>query len=89
MRLLSEETRLKLKEVDQNIVQKGIDTRKDSKKGSQGTWKKISGRERKVEVQNDEQNKENLRDFGLKRTRSLGEDDDIQKVKEELGSRSK
>lgn len=40
-------------------------------------------------MQNEEHNKENQRDIGLKRTRSLGEDEDIQKVREDLGNRSK
>lgn len=87
--MIREGDRPGLKEVDQNVMFESQAKKGASRTEGIGIGKRASDREGKEKMQNEEHNKENQRDIVLKRTRSLGEDEDIQKVREDLGNRSK
>lgn len=73
---------IQLNELDQNVMKWGVKEREEVKKGSQGIWKRMVRGERKQEVQNNEQIKENVRGNGMKRIRLKGEEEREQQTKE-------
>lgn len=86
---LERNTRISLKELDQNVIQMGENDKGEKRKVGQGKQKRMARIEGKEKVQKYEQNKENVRSNGIKRDWQHGDDGGEQQNKGGTGIRSK